>query len=75
MNQSRLMKEWTLLKSNWLRQIPRLNISKSYKTQKKIYMSIPCIHTTECHCKIQDRLDKNEMAVKILLSDRLGYTL
>jgi hypothetical protein len=41
---------------------------------KKIYNSIPRIHTNECHCQIQDNLDEKEVAIKMLIADRLGYT-
>ena len=41
---------------------------------KKIFKSIPHIHSIECHCKIHTRTNTNEVAIKILLSDRLGYT-
>jgi hypothetical protein len=44
----------------------------------KIYNSIPRIHTNDCHCKIADRLvedrDKEETAIRIVISDQLGNT-
>jgi len=41
---------------------------------KKIYNSIPRIHSNECHCQIPSHLEEHEVAVKILVSDRLGNT-
>ena len=41
---------------------------------KKIYNSIPRIHSHECHCQIQKRQKEDEITIKMLISDRLGYT-
>ena len=48
---------------------------------KKTYNSIPRIHTKECHCHINNRLErgngkdiKEEKAIRILISDPLGNT-
>ena len=45
---------------------------------KKTYHSIPRIHTRDCHCQIEKRLvkddEKEELAVRIAISDQLGHT-